>query len=258
MSYRSEIQDNIGIFTIDNAPSNSISTEALKALEALIDRVNAEEELKGIVLTGTGRSFCAGYDLVTFTSFKGPDDIVKWFSDDEEILFKLFTCSKPVVAAVNGHATAAGMILVQACDYRLIKNHPKVKVGMTEIKLGMALTPCQGEIMRFGLDTDKNWREVMFKGQLIPAPVAVEMGIIDELADEAELLKKAKAKVCEYIDTPNRPFIKLKAIQRKFAARQAREQIDAYEYKGEVATFTNPVVIAGLKKTLEKILAAGA
>src|SRR4030042_1389907 len=145
MSYRSEIQDNIGIFTIDNVPSNSISTEALKALEALIDRVNAEEELKGIVLTGTN----------------------------------------PVVGAVNGHATAAGMILVQACDYRLIKDHPKVKVGMTEIKLGMALTPCQGEIMRFGLDTDKNWREVMFKGQLIPAPVAVEMGIIDELADEA-------------------------------------------------------------------------
>lgn len=81
MSYRSEIQDDIGIFTIDNAPSNSISTEALKALEALIDRVNAEKELKGIVLTGTGRSFCGGYDLVTFTSFEGPDDIVKWFSD---------------------------------------------------------------------------------------------------------------------------------------------------------------------------------
>src|SRR4030042_1506410 len=210
MSYRSEIQDNIGIFTIDNAPSNSISTEALKALEALIDRVNAEEEITGIVLTGTGRSFCAGYDLVTFTSFKGPDDIVKWFSDDEEILFKLFTCSKPVVAAGTGPAT------------------------------------------------DKNWREVMFKGQLIPAPVAVEMGIIDELADEAELLEKAKAKVCEYIDTPNRPFIKLKAIQRKFAGRQAREQIDAYEYKGEVATFTNPLVIAGLKKTLENNLAGGA
>jgi enoyl-CoA hydratase/carnithine racemase len=99
---------------------------------------------------------------------------------------------------------------------------------------------------------------VIFKGQLISAPVAVEMGIIDELADEAALIEKAKAKVCEYIDTPSRPFIKLKAIQRKFAARQAREQIDAYEYKGEVATFTNPVVIAGLKKTLEKILAAGA
>lgn len=257
MSFKVEIEDNIGIFKIDNAPSNSITTEALKALEELIDRVNAEKDLKGIVLTGTGRSFCGGYDLVAFTTFKGPDDIVKWFSDDEEILYKLLTCSKPVVAAINGHATAAGMILVQACDHRLINNNPKVKVGMTEIKLGMALTPCQGEIMRFGLDTDKNWREVMFKGQLIPAPKAVEMGIIDELADEAELLEKAKAKVCEYIDTPNRPFIKLKEIERRFAAREARAQIDKYEYKGEVATFTNPVVIAGLKKTLEMILAAG-
>jgi enoyl-CoA hydratase/carnithine racemase len=254
MSFKIEIQDNIAIFTIDNAPSNSITTQALQGLGALIDRVNSEKALKGIILTGTPTGFCAGYDLVTFTTFSGPADIVEWFKQDEEILYKLFTCSKPVVAAITGHATAAGMILVQACDYRFIKNNPKVRVGMTEIKLGMSLTPCQSEIVRFGLDTGKNWKEVMYKGQLIPAPTAVEMGIIDELAEEAELLAKAKAKVCEYIDTPNRPFIRLKAFQKKHAARNAREAINAYEYKDEIAAFTNPALIAGLKKTLEMIL----
>jgi enoyl-CoA hydratase/carnithine racemase len=254
MSFKTEIQDNIAIFTIDNAPSNSITTEALKALGELVDRVNGEKALKGLILTGTPMAFCGGYDLVTFTTFSGPDAIVKWFKQDEEILYKLFTCSKPVVAAITGHATAAGMILVQACDYRIIKNNPKVRVGMTEIKLGMALTPMQGEIMIYGLDSLKNWNDVMYKGQLIPAPDAVATGVIDELADEAELLAKAKAKVCEWIDTPNRPFIKLKASRRRQAARNAREAINAYEYKDEIAAFTNPALIAGLKKTLEIIL----
>ena len=80
------------------------------------------------------------------------------------------------------------------------------------------------------------------------------MGVIAELAAESELLAKAKAKVCEWIDAPNRPFIKLKASRKKQAARNAREAINAYEYKDEIAAFTNPALIAGLKKTLEMIL----
>jgi enoyl-CoA hydratase/carnithine racemase len=131
--------------------------------------------------------------------------------------------------------------------------HPQIKVGMTEIKLGMALTPCQAEVMRFGLDTDRNWREIMFKGQLISPARAVELGVLDELAEEGELIEQAKARVREYIDTPNRPFMELKTIQRKYAAGRAREGIDANTYQRNVSTFTNPAVIAGLKKTLERM-----
>ena len=103
------------------------------------------------------------------------------------------------------------------------------------------------------METNKNWKEVIYNGQRIPAPVALEMGILDELVDEAELLAKAKAKVCEYIDTPNRPFIALKAIQRKYAAQRAREGIDAFDLSQLVKTFTNPAVIKQLKATLDRI-----
>lgn len=253
MSYKTEIQDNIAIFTIDNPPTNSLNTEVLKGLEKIIDRVNTEEELKGLVLTGTGRIFSSGFDLATFTTFEGPEHIIQWFTDDEEIMYKLFTCSKPVVGALNGHASAAGLIVTQACDYRMMVNDPNAKVGMPEIKLGMSLSPCHSEIMKFGLETNKNWKEVVYKGQRIAAPVAVEMGIIDELVDEAELLEKAKAKVCEYIDTPNRPFIAMKAGHRKFAARQAREAIDACDFSPFVNTFTNPAVIKQLKGSLDRM-----
>jgi len=185
--------------------------------------------------------------------FAGPEHIIQWFKDEEEIFYKLFTCPKPVVGALNGHASAAGLILTQACDYGMMKNDPKAKVGMPEIKLGMSLSPCQSEIMRFGLDTNRNWKEVIFKGQRIAAPVALEMGIIDELVEEAKLLEKAKAKVREYIDTPNRPFIGLKASQRKFAAQQAREAIDTCDFKDVVNTFNNPAVIKELKASLERM-----
>jgi enoyl-CoA hydratase/carnithine racemase len=253
MSYTHEIQDSILIFTIDYDPSNSITTETLHGLEKAVDRVNQEEELKGLVIIGQGRFFSSGFDLATFISFASPDDIIKWFSYEEEVMYKLLTCSKPVVAAINGHATAAGMIIAQACDYRLIKNDAKIKVGMTEIKLGMALTPCQGEIMRFGLDTNKNWREIMYKGLLITPQKAVEMGILDELVEGGELIAKAKAKIVEYIDTPNRSFVHLKAIERKHVARQAREGIDTNTYQRNIDTFNDPNVKASIKMTLEKM-----
>lgn len=253
MSYKTDIQDSIVIFTIDNPPANSLNTEVLKALERAIDHVSSEEKLKGLVITGTGRIFSSGFDLGTFTTFEGPEHIIQWFKDDEEIMYKLFTCPKPVVGALNGHASAAGLIITQACDYRIMTNDPKAKVGMPEIKLGMSLSPCHGEIMKYGLETNKNWREVIYKGERISGPIALEMGIIDELVQGEELLERAKAVVCEYIDTPNRPFIAIKATQRKLAAQQAREAIDSCDFSSFVRTFNNPVVINQLKASLAKM-----
>ncbi len=253
MSYKIDIQENIAVFTIDNPPVNSVTADLLKGLEIAIDRVNAEQALKGLVLTGTGRIFSSGFDLGTFSSFESPQHIIDFFSHEEEVFYKLFTCSKPVIGALNGHATAAGMILTQACDYRMMIDDPKAKVGMPEIKLGMGLSPCHGEIIKFGLETNRNWREVMLKGERIPASIALDMGILDELVAGEQLLEKAKAKVCEYIDTPNRAFMDLKKCQRKFAAQQARIGIDTHDFSNNVATFTNPEVIKELKATYEGI-----
>jgi enoyl-CoA hydratase/carnithine racemase len=55
--------------------------------------------------------------MAVFASFAGPEDIVKWFSYEEEVMYKLLTCSKPLVATINRHATAAGMIIAQTADY---------------------------------------------------------------------------------------------------------------------------------------------
>jgi hypothetical protein len=77
------------------------------------------------------------------------------------------------------------MIVSMACDYRLVINHPKIKLGMTEIKLSLALSPAEVEIMKFGLDTDKKYRDVIFGGELFNPELAVQREIFDELvADE--------------------------------------------------------------------------
>lgn len=254
MSYEYVIEDNIVIFKFNHGKVNSIPMETLVALAEVVDRVNNEEELKGIILTGEGRYFSGGFDLKTFTTFESGEAIIKWFDVEEEVLLKVFTCSKPVVAAINGHATAAGMILSMAADSCIAKDHPKIKLGMTEIKIGLGLTPAEMEIMRFGLGTYKNFREVIYKGELFNPAQALEMGIFDELVEtDEQLMEKAKAKVTALIDTPGRPFIYLKKMYREPFAREIRTGIKSYDFNLLVDTFTNEQVLGTLKMVLAAI-----
>ncbi|HZJ85095.1 MAG TPA: enoyl-CoA hydratase/isomerase family protein [Syntrophomonadaceae bacterium] len=254
MSYEYVIEDDIVLFKFKNGKVNSITTETLHGLNEVINRVNNEEELKGIILTGEGRYLSGGFDLGTFTSFKDGEEIKKWFELEEDVMYKLFTCSKPVVAAVNGHATAAGMIVSMASDYVIAVDHPKIRLGMTEIKIGLALTPAEMEIMRFGLDTNKNMKDVVFKGELFSPQLAYDMGIFDELVENPEeLMEKAKAKVSALIDTPGRPFILLKKFQKKHAADKIQKGLKEYDWDLLVDTFTDEKIIGTLKMVLKAI-----
>lgn len=246
MSFQVQIEDQIAVFTF-TAPTGAVSGETLRGLGEILTRVDAEYDLKGLVLTGVGKFFSSGFDLKTFTSFRDELDIIEWFKYEEEVMYKLFTCSKPVIAAVNGHATAAGMIICMACDYRLALDQEKIKIGMTEIKIGLSLTPAEGEIMRFGLDTDKNYRDMIMGGILVSPQTAVAKGFFDELAvTQEELIQKAKKKVCDLIDTPGRPFIDLKYIEKKHAAAHIVNEVATFDWKILTSKFTNPKIVAFL------------
>ena len=177
MAYEMRIEDNIIIFQFKSNKVSSISLETLKGFDAALDQASNEEDIKGIIMVGTDRFFSGGFDLNEFVSFKEGQEILDWFKIEEEFLYNLFTCPKPVIAAVNGNATAAGMIVAMAADWRIAINHPKIKIGMTEIKIGLSLTPAEAGLMRWGLDSDKNYRDVIFKGELLSVTEMVERGV---------------------------------------------------------------------------------
>ena len=249
MSFQSSVEDNILIFKFDNNKYNAISTETLVGLNEAVQRVNTEEELKGLIMTGAGRFFSSGFELGTFLSFKDTEECLAWFDFQEKVMYNLFTCAKPVIAAVNGHAAAAGMIVAMAADYRIAVNNPKIKLGMTEIKIGLSITTAEAEIMKFGLGSDKNFRDVMFSAIMMTPEETVQRAIFDELAaDETDLLEKAKAKVRSLIDTPGRPFIMLKYLEKRQAAEYILESHSKFDWNTFAKFFFNETVLATLTK----------
>lgn len=231
------IEDNIVIAVFEHGKNNSITLETLRQLKAIVRKVNDDVCLKGIVFTGAGKAFSDGFDLPMFLGFKDVEEVIAFFNEEEEILLDLFMCSKPVIAAINGHAVAAGMIVSMACDYRIVKDHPRIKIGMSEIKIGLPLSVAQTEIMRFGLDSDRKYRDIMYFGAMLDVIKARELGVVDEVVEEERLIPRAKEIVCTFIDNPGRAFIKLKEGLKKPTADRIRMRLSAENWRESLAFF---------------------
>jgi enoyl-CoA hydratase/carnithine racemase len=242
------VEDNIVIATLSGGKTNPFTVETLEQLDAVVKKVNADDSLKGIILTGEGRFFSSGFHLPMFLGFKDHEEAVNFFLMEEEVLINFLTCKKPVVSAINGHCAAAGLIFSMAADYRIAKFHEKIKIGMSEIKIGLSLSIAQNEVMRFGLDTDKKYRDVMYFGEMMGVNKALEKGIIDEVvSDDAALMKRAKEIVSLWIDTPNRPFINMKTLLKKDTVARIRNGLAEGLWKEEMHCFFRDDVRATLE-----------
>jgi len=240
------IEDGIIIATFEHGKTNTITKVTLLKLQECVKKANTDDSIKGIILTGAGRTFCSGFDLPMFLGFKDLQEIVDFFKVEEEILLDLFTCKKPVVSAMNGHAVAGGFIIAMASDYRIVKNHPRITLGMSENKIGLPLSLAQAGIVKFGLDSDKLFRDVLYFGNMVDVTKAKNMGIVDELVDEDELIPRAKKIVTKWIDNPGRAFIKLKESLKKPVADDIRHRIDTEDWQGTLNCFFEKDVRAAL------------
>jgi enoyl-CoA hydratase/carnithine racemase len=225
------IEDGIIIATFEYGKTNSLTLDMLRTLRNIVKKANEDDAVKGIILTGAGRSFCSGFDLPMFMGFKGINEVGDFFDEVELILVELFECRKPVVSAINGHAIAGGLIFAMASDYRIVKNHPKISIGMSEIKLGLALTIAQSEVMQFGYESNKKFRDLMYFGRMLDINSAKEYGIVDEIVEEADLIGRAKEIVKKWIDNPGRAFIKLKEGLKKPTADRIRKRLAEENWK---------------------------
>lgn len=237
-----KIEDQIMIVTLTHGKTNSITRQTLEKLKGSVAETNQNEDIKGIILTGQNRFFSSGFDLYTFMGFQNLEEAVDFISYADEVFLDLFLCSKPVVCAMNGHSAAGGLILAMASDYRIVVNHPKIKIGMSEIRIGVPLSCAQSAIMRFGLDSDKKFRDVMFFGEMVDVTRALEKEIVDEAVEAGELIARAKAIVSMWIDTPGRPFCRMKEELKKETGDNIRRRMAQKDWHYGLNCFFNQQV----------------
>jgi len=159
---------------------------SLATLRAFGDELRAHPDAP-ILLYGEGEAFSAGLDLNALA--EGDPRAVT--DEIERLVTALFHHPAPTVAAVNGHAVAGGCLVAQACDYRIGAEHPKIKIGMTGVAIGIAYPPVVLRILRHRLPRHTIER-VLLEAERHPPREALALGLLDEVGPDAVEAGRAK------------------------------------------------------------------
>jgi enoyl-CoA hydratase len=169
-----EITNDIALIRMDDGKANAINFEMLAALNAALDK--AEAEAKAIVLAGREGRFSGGFDLNAFASL-GADGVYKLLDAGAELLLRLYGGPLPVVAACTGHAIAMGVFILNACDTR-VGAAGEYKIGANEAITGMNLPIFAMELSRDRLNPTHLTRATV-QGFIYDPAGAVEAGYLD-------------------------------------------------------------------------------
>ncbi len=179
------ISDDIATITIDDGKANALSHAVIDDMNAALDR--AEAEAKVVVLVGRPGKFSAGFDLSVMN--QGGSAVTDLVQRGAELCVRLFMLSRPVVAVCTGHALAAGAIMLEAVDHRIGVDGP-FKIGTNEVAIGMFLPQFAVDLAEYRLSKRHFSRATMGAGVYTPSE-AVDVGYLDEVCGEDELLAKA-------------------------------------------------------------------
>ncbi|MFQ6616503.1 MAG: enoyl-CoA hydratase/isomerase family protein, partial [Fidelibacterota bacterium] len=157
-------------------------------LNRLVREIGPRNGVDGVILTGNGRFFSAGLNLVRLVNTPREEikQVITAFSD---LLTQIMTFSGPVIAVVNGHAVGGGCLLALSCDTR-IGTEGNYKMGINEFDLGVPLPPVSLLAIRKEISSERE-TELMTPGILFPPEEALAAGLLDELTTADMALAKA-------------------------------------------------------------------
>jgi enoyl-CoA hydratase len=185
-----EKKGSVGIITLNRPQKmNALNSQLLGELSELLDMYESDGSIKALVLTGSGKAFCAGGDIsVNDANDDALAAFVKFSRLTRETFHKIEIFKKPVIAAINGFAFGGGLEFALCCDLRVASE--KAKMGLTETKLGVV--PGAGGTQRLPrLIGTGLAKQLVFTAGIITGAEAYRIGLVNAVVPQEECLNKA-------------------------------------------------------------------
>lgn len=229
---------------------NALSIAMWREIPALIDQAIADPEVKIVILHGgsTG-SFAAGADISEFSSIYGtPADAAASGGVIGAALAAVETCSKPVIAAIEGACVGGGVSLAMAADIRIAS--PEARFGITPAKLGLVYPPIDTRLLLRAVSVSAA-KDLLFTGRIIDAVEAININLIDKLSDDnTPVLKFAKSYAEEIASVSQWSVRAIKTMIRGLQSGGADNNAEARDLF--LAGFQNEDFQEGYRAFLEK------
>ncbi|MFC7327650.1 enoyl-CoA hydratase-related protein [Marinactinospora rubrisoli] len=206
-----ELSEGVATITLNRPDAmNSLTVEAKEALLAAVERAKSDREARAVLLTGSGKAFCAGQDLhehaASLGEGKGLGDTVRRHYNP--IVLALARMPKPVIAAVNGVAAGAGASIAFACDLRVASDRATFLTAFAGVGLGS--------------DSGTSWTlprlvgharamQLLLLGEPVRADRALEIGLVTRVVPADELATAARELAVRLANGPTVAYAAIKA-----------------------------------------------
>ena len=227
--------DDAGILRVtldDEGRRNALSEAMLAALQKLLDEAGADGRVRVITLFAKGPAFCAGHNLKEMTAARAHEDgglayFTAILGQCAKMMQSIIGCPKPVIAAVDGIATAAGCQLVASCDLAIASDRARFSTPGVHIGL-FCSTPMVALSRNL---SSKHAMEMLLTGDMVEASRAAEMGLVNKVVSPDALAQEVYALAQKIASKSS-----LTLATGKGAFYQQREMrlSDAYDYASEV------------------------
>ncbi|HXM92738.1 MAG TPA: enoyl-CoA hydratase-related protein [Candidatus Dormibacteraeota bacterium] len=211
-----EFSGELAILTLNRPEKrNAISTQMLADLQSALDAMERSPARVGI-LTGAGKAFCAGMDLEMLASIAQHSPLENM--EDSRRMARMFrriwSFSKPLIAAVNGAALAGGCSIATLCDFTVAV--PEAKFGYTEVRIGFL--PAIVSVFLTRQIGEKRARDLLLTGRVIFAAEAKEFGLVTEIVAPEHLQQRARELAGTLIEASPSSLTRTKCLLTSAAA----------------------------------------
>ena len=248
-----EVESGAATITLNRPDSlNSWNEELGRDLAAALERAGRSPEVRAVMITGAGRAFSSGADLAEQrggAEGEVPDLSLRLRELYNPIILSVRELEKPVIAAVNGPAAGIGCSLALACDMIVAAESSFFLLAFVNVGLvpdgGTTLTvPARVGAVRA--------TEMAMLGERVPAPTALEWGLINRVVPDADLEQAAAALLAQLAGGPTRAYANVKRLLNRGAYAGLAEQLDAeaetQREQGRTADFVEGVVAFAQKR----------
>ena len=241
INYIQKTEERVAIIEI-NRPKhlNALNSEVILELERLLDDLSQREEIRSIIITGSGdKAFVAGADIKEFQDFGQKQSFELSQTGKQKLFNKIASFNKPVIAAINGYALGGGLELALSAHIRIATE--SAQLGLPECSLG--LIPGYGgtqrlpRIIGLGLAT-----EMILTGKMIKADEAYKIGLVNHVFSKEELIERTMT-IAKSFNTksPESLFAAIKSINNSFNKDGDNIESEEFSKLFETANFKEGV-----------------
>jgi enoyl-CoA hydratase len=219
--------DGIAILTIDRPEKRGAMTFAM--LYAFIEKVrevSADDDVRVLIVTGSGGSFCAGTDLADLSTKPGETRGVRGEAHEGDVWWPLVSCPKPVIGAIDGNAVGMGAEFSSQCDVRIIT--PRTRFAWNFAHRGLVPDTGAGSWLLPRIIGPSRALRLLYSGAFLEAEEALAIGYANAIAEPETLLDAARAEARRYLASSPFSIRRMKELVWKGLERDVADHMQAH------------------------------